>query len=121
MATRRLQRLNDLIREELADLLRKETEDPLLQRLISITSVETSPDLRSARVFVSIYAEPEEMEQILRRLQRAATFFRRELAARLNLRHTPELQFRLDRSIARGQRVLTLLREIEHERPSEER
>jgi ribosome-binding factor A len=112
---RRLLRINELIRAELADLLRRETEDPQLHSLISFTEVNTAPDFTSARVYVSIYGSDQEMAATMARLRRAARFFRRELAARLNLRHTPQINFELDPSIQRGQRVMELLGAIEAE------
>ena len=114
MAGRRMHRLNDQIRDELADLLVRETRDPRLHgAIISITGVETAPDLSTARIFVSVLGDREEAEEMLRHIERAASFFRRELAARLNLRHTPELHFRLDRSIAEGARIDELLKGLE--------
>lgn len=114
MANRRLLRINEAIRAELAELLQRETEDPQLGSLISFTEVDTRPDFSQARVYVSVYGTPEEEHAIIERLRHAARFFRRELAARLNLRHTPELVFELDPSIRRGQRVMELLGGIEH-------
>ena len=112
MDKRRQQRINQLIREEIADLLRNETDDPGLSSLISIVDVQITPDYERAKVFVSFLEEGEEGEAIMKRLHSAARFFRRELAERLNLRHTPELVFVKDESIARGTRVLQLLREV---------
>ena len=112
MDKRRQQRINQLLREEIADLLRNETDDPVLSSLISIVDVQITPDYERAKVFVSYLEEGEAGEAIIKRLHRAARFFRRELAERLNLRHTPELVFVKDESIARGTRVLQLLREI---------
>ena len=116
MASRRILRLNQLLRDELAELLRREVEDPeLLGVLISITAVETSPDLAVARVYVSTLGDDEQMARVLRRLRHAARFFRRELAQRLNLRHTPELDIQLDPSLARGARIMELLADIQAE------
>ena len=113
MPSRRILRLNDLLREEISDLLRRETEDPELQKLISITEVDLSGDLRLAKVYFSALGDEQELARILRALRKAARFFRRELARRLNLRHTPELEFLPDPSIARGQRILELLASLE--------
>lgn len=113
--SRRMQRLNDQIRDEVADLLMHETDDPLLRGLISITAVETAPDLSRSRIFVSVLGTEAEAAATLERMKRAASFFRRELAGRLNLRHTPELDFRPDRSIAEGAKINSLLREIRSE------
>ena len=115
MAARRMQRLNDLIRDELAHLLAHETRDPRISGVISITGVETARDLAVSKVYVSVLGTEEEAQETLQHIRRAATFFRRELAARLNLRHTPELDFRLDRSIAEGARIERLIREFHHE------
>lgn len=110
MVTRRQQRLNQLLRDEIDKLIRYETDDPLLATMISVTDVEVTQDLQKAKVFVSFLDDAHESE-IMKRLRRAARFFRREIAERVNLRHTPELEFVYDPSIARGARVLALLRE----------
>ncbi len=117
MATnRRMQRINDQIRDELAELLAREINDPRLQgTIISITGVETAADLSVSRIYVSVYGTEDEAEATVKQIRRAVSFFRRELAARLNLRHTPELDFRLDRSIAEGAHIEKLLREIHNE------
>lgn len=113
MPNRRLLRINELIRAEMAELLRRETEDPQLHSLISFTEVNTAPDFSNAKVYVSIYGTDQEMAAIMARLRKAARFFRRELAARLNMRHTPVIEFELDPSIQRGARVMELLSDIE--------
>ena len=112
MDKRRQQRINQLLREEIADLLRNETDDPVLSSLISVTDVAITLDYERAKVFVSYLEEGKEGEAIMKRLHRAARFYRRELADRLNLKHTPELVFVKDESIARGARVLQLPREL---------
>jgi ribosome-binding factor A len=109
---RRMHRLNDQIRDELAELLR-DARDPRLHGVISITGVETTPDLQVSKIFVSVLGDEKEAEETVGHIRHATSFFRRELAARLNLRHTPELDFRLDRSIAEGARIQELLRQIE--------
>ncbi len=113
MASRRIERVNELIKEEIASLLQREIRDPRLSSLISITHVETSSDLRNATVGVSILGTEEEVKQAMIAIRRAAGFFRKQLAGRLSLRNAPELNFKLDTSIEEGARVLKLLREIE--------
>ncbi len=112
MPSRRILRLNEQIREELADLLRRHIRDPRLGGIISITDVETSADLAVARVHVSVLGSDEEAAEALRALRHAAGYLRRELGERIRVRRLPALDFRLDPSIARGARVLQLLREI---------
>lgn len=117
-ASRHILRLNAVLRQELAELLRREVEDPELQTtLISITEVDLSADLKVAKVYISTLGDDDQMVRTLRRLRKAARFFRRELAARLNLRHTPELDFRLDESLARGARIMELLSNLQAEEP----
>jgi ribosome-binding factor A len=98
------------LRDEIDRLLRYETDDPVLSSMISVTGVEVTQDLQKAKVYVS-FLDDESEKAIMQRLRKAARFFRREIAERLNLRHTPELEFVYDPSIARGARVLQLLRE----------
>lgn len=105
---RRILRINELLREELSILIRT-AKDPRLQGLVSVTAVETSPDLQQARVYVSMLGSQEERQQLLEGLRAARSFFRRELISRLDLRKVPELAFIQDDSIERGARVLSLL------------
>ena len=111
--SRRMERVNEQIKEEVAALLQREIHDPRLQGLISITGVDTSPDLQNATVRVSIMGTDEEVQAAMSALRHAAGFFRREMASRLRLKHVPELTFKLDTSIEQGARVLELLREIQ--------
>ena len=114
--SRRTERVNDLIREELSDLLLREVRDPRLDApLISITHVEVTPDLFNARVFVSIMSGPAEQTEALRALNAAASFFHRELKSRLQMRRVPFLAFRLDTSIAEGAEVLALIEQVHEE------
>ncbi len=114
--SRRMERLNDQIREELADLLLREVRDPRLEgRLVSITHVDVTPDLYNARVFVSIMGSHQEQEDALRALNAAVAFFHRELKARLEIRRVPFLQFRNDSSLEEGARMLQLLDTVQHE------
>jgi ribosome-binding factor A len=110
--SRRTERVNDLIRDELSDLLLREVRDPRLGGLISITRVEVTPDLFSARVFVSVMGTETEQKDALHALNAAAAFFHRELKQRLQIRRVPFLSFRLDTSIAEGAEVLALMDEV---------
>jgi ribosome-binding factor A len=110
--SRRTERLNDLIREELSDLLLREVRDPRLGGLISVTHVEVAPDLSTARVSVSVMADAEAQQAALKGLVAAGGFLHRELKKRLEIRRVPILAFRLDTSIERGAEVLSLLSEV---------
>ena len=114
---RRAERVNDLIREELDRLLRREAKDPRLGTMWSITDVEVTRDLRHAKVFVSVLGSDEEAESTLAGMNAARNFVRRELSQRLNtMHHVPEITFRRDTSIERGVRLGALLDELARER-----
>lgn len=115
MVTRRRERLSAQIVRELSDILQTEMRDPRLG-FASITDAEVSKDLRHAQVYVSILGTPEEQRETMELLHHATGFLRTKLAERLQIRHVPELQFKHDRGIERGTRVLQLLRQIEAER-----
>jgi ribosome-binding factor A len=114
--SRRSERLADLVREELARLLREEVADPRLS-LLTLTRVDVAPDLSHALVFWSALDPGGErpLEPVEAGLESAAPFLRSRLAASLSLRRTPELRFRHDASLALGSRTLAVLREIEDE------
>lgn len=107
--TRRIERLNDLIREEISELLRRQVKDPRLGGFVTVTEVRTSADLREAKVFISVMGDEQEKKQALEGLTSASGFFRRALAARLSLRHIPQLSFCQDDSIERGAHLLELI------------
>jgi ribosome-binding factor A len=112
VVSRRTERVNDLIRDELSNLLLREVRDPRLGGLISITRVEVTPDLYNARVFVSVMGEPAEQAEATRVLNAAAAFFHRELKQRLQIRRVPFLVFKLDTSIAEGAAMLAHIDEV---------
>lgn len=106
---RRIDRVNELLRSEISHLIAREIKDPRVAGVISITEVIASSDLRSARVYVSVMGGHNERELALQGIQSAASFLRRELRERVNLRHTPHMTFHLDDSIEEGDRVLRLM------------
>jgi ribosome-binding factor A len=110
--SQRTDRVDELLREELGTLLAKELSDPRIG-FATITDVETSPDLRHARVWVSVIGGKADRDETLRALQRSAGYLRHELGQRLRIRRIPELHMRLDDSAERGTRVLHLLNELE--------
>ncbi len=110
--TQRLRRVNDLLRDELSELIRLELKDPRLDALITITEVETSADLRHARVFVSIFGTDEERGLAMAGLAKAAPFLRRALSSRVRMRYIPEISFRYDDRIEEGARMLSILNEV---------
>lgn len=113
--SRRVDRINGLLRQEISQLLAREIKDPRLGGVISITQVQTANDLRSARVFVSVLGDRETQESALDGIQSAAAFLRRELRDRLKLRYVPFLKFALDDSLAGADAVLRLMNELQGE------
>ncbi len=114
--SQRTDRLDSQIRQELMDLMQREMADPRIG-FATVTRVETARDLGHARVWVSVLGTDEERERSLKALHVATPWLRRRLGDRLTLRHVPELSIRLDESIASGDRVLRLLRELDEEKP----
>jgi ribosome-binding factor A len=115
--SRRSERLQEQIRSDLSEMLQRDVVDPRLSSgvLISITAVELSEDLRYARVYLSILGSDEQMRAAFDGVRHAAGYLRRGLAQRLMMRFVPELSFELDPSLARGARILELLKEINEE------
>ena len=107
MASNRIGRINEEIQRELAELIRT-LKDPRVQGLISVTGVETTSDLRYAKVYISVL-EKERAQEVLKGLRSAAGFLRREIGARLQLRYTPELVFEEDTAMERGARIFDIL------------
>ena len=112
MVTRRQKQVSNLIQEELGNLLEKKVSDPRLD-FVTITTVEVSPNLRQAHIYVSTLGNQQEA---MKGFDHAASFLRRELAPRLALQYVPELTFHLDTSLQRGERIDQLLEEIQRKR-----
>ena len=109
--TRRTRQVGEMLREELSDIIRREVKDPRIG-FMSITAVEVPPDLRSARVYVSVLGTDEEREKTLEALRSAAGYIRHILKPRLRMRQIPELEFRDDRSMEYAEKISAALREI---------
>lgn len=112
---RRIRRVNVLLRRELSRVLAQEMKDPRLKAMVSITRVETSADLRHARVGVSVLGTAEEKGEVLSLLNGAAGFLRRGLGQRVTLKAIPQLHFFLDDSIEEGARLLEVLDRLARE------
>ena len=110
--TARTDRIDQLLRQEIGAILAKDVQDPRIG-FVTVTDVETAPDLSVARVWVSLIGQPEERELTMRALHHALPFVRREIGSRIRLRRMPELELRLDDTLQRGTRVLQLLAKLE--------
>ncbi|GBF69655.1 30S ribosome-binding factor RbfA [Clostridium sp. DFI.5.61] len=111
MASNRIGRINEEIQRELSALI-PAVKDPRVSGMISVTAVETTPDLRYAKAYISVL-DKENGERVLKGLRSASGWLRRELGSALRLRYTPELVFQLDDSIDKGAHILELLRSVE--------
>jgi ribosome-binding factor A len=95
-------RINQEVLRELSTLISREVKDPRVALMTSVTAVEVAPDLKTAKVFVSVLGDEESKANTLKGLKSAQPFLRSSLAHSLNLRNTPELKFILDDSIEYG-------------------
>ena len=116
MPSNRIGRINEEIQRELSALIRT-VKDPRVQGLVSITAVDTTPDLRYAKVYVSML-DHSGGKDVVKGLKSAGGYLRRELGRALQLRYTPELQFVEDDSIGAGAHILSLLRDPEVVKPA---
>jgi ribosome-binding factor A len=115
MQGKRLERVNQLVKEEISLVLQRELKDPRLG-FVTITEVDVSPDLRQARVYCSVLGSEEQWLSSFRALASARGFIRNWLRRHLDLRVTPELSFRPDRSMEHAARMQTLLATLSSER-----
>jgi ribosome-binding factor A len=114
----RAERLAELIRAEASEIIQRGLKDPRIG-FVSITDVVVSPDLRHAKIFVSVLGDDEVKRRTMEGLARATGHVRSELGSRLAIRFVPEVLFRLDESIERGARISSLLRGVTEEGPRE--
>ncbi len=118
MSTRRQRQVAELLHQEISLLLQRQVRDPRLG-FVTVTDVEVTQDLRLATIYVSVMGSDDEVNQAMAGLKSAAGFFRHELGSTLTLRFTPELSFRLDKSLEQGLRIDQLLDSLPPEAPAE--
>ena len=119
MASNRIGRINEEIQKELAAQLRNVKDPRVAETMISVTHVETTPDLRYAKVYVSFLQE-EKAAEAMKGLKSAGGYLRRELGRTLNLRYTPELVWTLDDSITYGAKMMKLINSLEVEKDDQD-
>jgi len=120
MAAHRSNRINEEVKRELASIVR-ELRDPRIPELISVTAVEVTPDLKFCKAYISLFGNENEKE-IMKALNNSAGFVRRELGARVKLRHTPQISFVFDNSIEHGAKMLKIIGslDIPEEKPEDD-
>ncbi|MCE9612114.1 MAG: 30S ribosome-binding factor RbfA [Chthoniobacter sp.] len=107
----RLERVNELMRRELGDLINREVT--FAAALVTVQQVDITPDLKSAHVYVSVMGTPEQSREALARLHASRKNLQHLLSKRVILKFTPHLHFKLDDTIERGTRIINLLEQIE--------
>ena len=118
--SRRMDRVNVLLRQKLSEIIAVEMNDPRLTPIITVTHVQVSPDLSYAKVFASAMGTPQQGKDAMEALSAASGFLRRELRTRIALRNIPFLKFVADDSIEKGQHLLELIEEVRAQDLSEE-
>jgi len=114
VSANRLGRINEEFKKELSDIIRN-MKDPRIPVMTSVVAVNVTPDLRYAKIYVSVMGDEGVQKDALTALKKSAGYVRREIGNRLKLRHTPEPVFELDRSIEHGARITELLRKTRNE------
>ena len=115
MSSGRMRRVDEAVRAVLSEAIAKDLQDPRVG-FVTVTAVKTSPDLRYARVYVSVLGDDHAREQTLAGLRSAHGYLQGKVAAELTLKHTPTLTFEYDESIDRGMRISQLLSDEPHVR-----
>ncbi len=116
----RISRINDEIMKELSQIIRSEVKDPRIGSMTTVIRVDTTTDLKYCKVFVSVLGKEEEKQSVMKGLKNASGFMRHLLAERINLRFTPELQFKLDESTEYAIHMNQLIEQVAKEREARE-
>ena len=114
MSANRTGRINEEFRKELSDIIRT-MKDPRIPLMTSVVAVNVTPDLRYAKIYVSVMGTEEQQKDAMVALKKSVGYVRRELGNRLNMRYTPEPVFELDHSIEHGARITELLNQAKGE------
>ncbi len=112
MAQIRMGRIEEEIKKIISSIILNDLKDPRISGLLSVTGVEVSNDLKYANIYISIYDEKEKCESSIKALNNTKGFIRKQLASRIKLRYTPELNFKLDTSIQYGNHIDEILNQI---------
>lgn len=108
----RMIRINDEIKKEVSEIIRSELKDPRIGLITSVLKVETTNDLKYCKIYVSILGDDEKKGETIEGLKNASGFIRKQIAARINLRNTPELKFILDNSLEYGFKISKIIDDI---------
>lgn len=117
MPSRRQAQVAEAVQQHMSYLFQRELKDPRIG-FVTVTAVDMSPDLKYARIFISVMGTPEEQKATMDALTSGKGFIRRELASRLDLRFAPEISFKLDTSAEYSDKITRLLNELKAEEPA---
>lgn len=112
--TTRQERVNELLKIEISDIIRRTIKDPRLG-FITVTDVEVSKDLRHAKVFVSVFGDEQAKKDSMAVLQSAAGYIRGEFGRRVRMKIIPEITFKIDTAVEHGARIFELLQQVKHD------
>lgn len=115
MSKHRIDRISEEVKREISEIIRQELKDPRIAMMCSVVAAEVTPDLRYAKVYISVLGSEEEKEATLKGLHNAAGYIRKELGNRVKLRHSPEVSFVLDKSIEHGAHIMKLLHDVKQQ------
>ena len=118
MSSHRLERVNELLKHEIGEIIRREF-NIADTGLVSVNAVETSADLRTAKVFISVLGKPEQRKRAVKQVEHKRILIQGEVGRSIVLKYTPTLTFIMDDTIEKANRVLQILDEIEHPGPGE--
>ena len=107
-------RINSEVQREMSQIIREDIKDPRIHPMTSVMACEVTPDLKFAKIYVSVLGDDEAKEKTMEGLKKSAAYARHQLAHRMNLRNTPELTFILDTSIEYGVEMSKKIRELNH-------
>lgn len=107
-------RVNSEVQREMSQIIREDLKDPRIHPMTSVMAVEVTPDLKYAKIYVSVMGDEEAKEKTMAGLAKSAAYARHQLARRMNLRNTPELTFVLDTSIEYGVKMSKRIQELNH-------
>ena len=105
-------RINGEVQKELSVIIREEIKDPRIHPMTSVVAVEVAPDLKTCKAYISVLGNSEEKAATMKGLSSAEGYIRRQLAANLNLRNTPQIRFLLDESIEYGVNMSKLIDDV---------
>lgn len=115
MSVQRLSRISEQVKKEISSIIMNEIKDPRVSSMCTVVSAEVTPDLKFAKVYVSIYGNEEEKKNSMKGLKNASGFIRKKLGENMELRYIPEIHFEIDESIEHGARINKLLNQIKRE------